>query len=207
MMSSCSLVNRLINVKSNARRSNQEFYDRTVRAMDAKSAAVTSDQEVGRKLREAESAAKYSSDGHVRDSRKPPEIVLDAGEKSVTGRKKIKGGEKWDVSTGKESTVGEKQEEVVKTEEEKDVELELNTILKRSLSMHKLHLFLVLTHQRRVADTLLISYNIFKILLPLFEESKGHIRNVHYSPCTIHSRVRSAPARSTITGVAREKYR
>ena len=48
----------------------------------------------------------------------------------------MKGGEKWDVSTGKESAMEEKEEEKEKTEEEKDVEHELNSILKRSPSTY-----------------------------------------------------------------------
>ena len=105
--------------------------------MDSKSATAASDQEVSRKLKEAENAAKQAMDVDVsvQSPKKPPEIALEAGEKSVAGRKKMKGGEKWDVSTGKESTVVEKQQETPKTEEEKDVELEFNTILKRSFSM------------------------------------------------------------------------
>ena len=103
--------------------------------MDTESAAAASDQEVSQKLKEVEAAAKKAAD--LGPPRKPPEIVMDPGNESATGRRKLKGGEKWDVSSGKESTVGEKEPEVVKTDEEKDVELELNTILKRSPSKYK----------------------------------------------------------------------
>ena len=102
--------------------------------MDAKAAqaaAAVTDQEVNRKLKNAEKAAK-NAPGRNGPGR-TPEIVLETGEKSVAGRKKMKGGEKWDVSTGKESAQSEK-EETPKTDEEKDVDMELNAILKRSPS-------------------------------------------------------------------------
>ncbi|KAL8803470.1 MAG: hypothetical protein Q9182_003167 [Xanthomendoza sp. 2 TL-2023] len=65
--------------------------------------------------------------------------------KGVKGRKKFKGGENWDVATGKQAPIGEKKkgnedsegaEEVKKeekheTEEEHEIETELNAILKR----------------------------------------------------------------------------
>ncbi|KAL8697592.1 MAG: hypothetical protein Q9224_002234 [Gallowayella concinna] len=65
--------------------------------------------------------------------------------KGVVGRKKFKGGENWDVATGKQAPIGEKKkgdedsegdEEVKKeekheTEEEHEIETELNAILKR----------------------------------------------------------------------------
>ncbi|KAL9123106.1 MAG: hypothetical protein Q9187_000335 [Circinaria calcarea] len=100
--------------------------------MDAKAAqaaAAMTDQEVSQKLKDAKKAAKNAPgmDG----SKRVPEKVLETGEKSVAGRKKMRGGEKWDVSTGKESA--ESEEEVAsKTNEEKDVDVELNAILKRS---------------------------------------------------------------------------
>ena len=54
-------------------------------------------------------------------------------------RKKGDGGEKWDVSSGKQAVLDEKsansKAKEEKTEEEKDVEAELNSILKRSPSM------------------------------------------------------------------------
>ena len=104
--------------------------------MDAKSVAAASDQDVGQKLKEVEAAARRAAELGIQ--RKPPEIVMDPGDESAAGRRKMKGGEKWDVSSGKESAVGEREPEVVKTDEEKDVELELNTILKRSPSKSNL---------------------------------------------------------------------
>lgn len=100
-------------------------------AEDVQVAAAVTDQEVDRKLRNAENAAKNAPG--VKGPVRTPEIVLETEEKSVAGRKKMKGGEKWDVSTGKESAQSEK-EESPKTNEEKDVDRELNAILKRSPS-------------------------------------------------------------------------
>ena len=90
-----------------------------------------SDQNVNEKLKEASNVAKEAAG--TQSHRIPPEVVLDNGDKSVAGRKKLKGGEKWDVSSGKEAGTTQK-EEVEKTDEEKDVEKELNSILKRSPS-------------------------------------------------------------------------
>lgn len=58
----------------------------------------------------------------------------------VAGRAKMKGGEKWDMATGKEAAMqvdkdGEKGEtETKETEEEHKVEVELNMILKKGPS-------------------------------------------------------------------------
>ena len=61
-----------------------------------------------------------------------------AGEKTVAGRKKMKGGEKWDMATGKEAAMEEKKGEGKKdeaeTKEDHDVEIELNSILKKGPS-------------------------------------------------------------------------
>ena len=118
--------------QSNARHSDQDFYDRTVAALEAKAKAkldIGTDRDISRKLKEATST---QDSADLPTQRVPPEVVL--SENHVEGRPKLKGGEKWDVSSGKESALGEKEEEKVKTEEEKDVELELNSILKRSPS-------------------------------------------------------------------------
>ena len=64
------------------------------------------------------------------------------GGKSVAGRKKFSGGEKWDVATGKEAPVkdkvrdseDEKGEKGAETEEEHEIEAELNGILKKGPS-------------------------------------------------------------------------
>ena len=93
----------------------------------------TAGEDATRKLKEAVVGTKEDTIEPVQ--RKPPEVVLNDGDTNVEGRPKLKGGEKWDVSSGKESAVGEKEDHKAKTEEEKDVELELNSILKRSPSM------------------------------------------------------------------------
>lgn len=72
----------------------------------------------------------------------------DKDAKGVAGRKKYKGGEHWDVASGKQAPIGghkpgeegvekgeeEKKEEVHETEEEHEVEMELNAILKKGPS-------------------------------------------------------------------------
>jgi len=124
------VVVSLLYMTSHARQSNQDFYDRTVAALEAKAKAqldIETDQDVSRKLKEAISTQESAD---LPTQRVPPEVVL--SDNHVEGRPKLKGGEKWDVSSGKESVLGEKEDEKVKTEEEKDVELELNSILKRS---------------------------------------------------------------------------
>ena len=93
----------------------------------------TAAEDATRKLKEAVVGPKEDTIEPVQ--RKPPEVVLNDGDTNVEGRPKLKGGEKWDVSSGKESAVGEKEDDKAKSEEEKDVESELNSILKRSPSM------------------------------------------------------------------------
>lgn len=56
-----------------------------------------------------------------------------AEERSIAGRKTMKGGEKWDTATGKESA-REGPAKAVETEEEHEVEVELNSILKKGPS-------------------------------------------------------------------------
>ena len=121
--------------------------------MDAKAAVVkdtVSDADINQKLKDAADAAKKAADPNGRaelPSPPPPASPADEvplgvtgeEEKSVAGRKKMKGGEKWDVATGKEAAMVEKQgetakEETAETKKEHEVELELNDILKRSPS-------------------------------------------------------------------------
>ncbi len=136
-----------------------DFYTSTVKAMDAKSAAAAAaakdaeNADVGQRLRDAEAAAKKAADAKtpnpnanavVAAVEKEVPILADAA-KNVAGRIKVKGGEKWDMSTGKEAAgVGKegggggqaegKEEPAAETQEEHDVEVELNSILKRSPS-------------------------------------------------------------------------
>lgn len=125
-----------------------DFYTSTVKAMDAKAAAAKDAEnvDVGQRLREAETAAKKAADAKMPNpnaaaaAEKEVPILADAA-KNVAGRIKVKGGEKWDMGTGKEAAgVGKEggqtggKEETPETQEEHDVEVELNSILKRSPS-------------------------------------------------------------------------
>lgn len=139
--------------QGDARRSrSQDFYSRTVAAMDAKAASLketVTDADITRKLKDAADAAKKAVDPSSPAKLPPPppgsqvgEVPLgtngDGEEKSVAGRKKMKGGEKWDMATGKEAAMvekeGEPKEETAETKKEHEVELVLNDILKRSPS-------------------------------------------------------------------------
>lgn len=81
-------------------------------------------------------------------------VKPDKDAKGVTGRKKYKGGEHWDVASGKQAPVGGKknlndeeteEDEVGKkgqreeTEEEHEIEIELNSILKKGPSKFYAH--------------------------------------------------------------------
>lgn len=62
-----------------------------------------------------------------------------AGDKSIAGRRKVKGGEKWDMATGKEAPMHhdkeeDEEEKVEESPEEHEVEVELNSILKKGPS-------------------------------------------------------------------------
>ena len=76
--------------------------------------------------------------------------TADGGERSVAGRKTLKGGETKDVHSGKEAPKypdtskekdGDEKKEKVETEEDHAIETELNTILKKSPSMLPFQLF------------------------------------------------------------------
>lgn len=112
-------------------------------------AVLQSDQDMIQNSEKVASAVK-SEEKSRPNPRTPPEVVQGVGDSSMP-RKKLKGGEKWDVSSGKESVVGEKEPEITKTEEEKEVELELSSLLKRSPSMHLL--ILKAFHNSRVTLT------------------------------------------------------
>lgn len=139
--------------QGDARRSrSQDFYSRTVAAMDAKAASLketVTDADITRKLKDAADAAKKAVDPGSPAKLPPPppgtpvdEAPLGSNgigeEKSVAGRKKMKGGEKWDMATGKEAAMvekeGEPKEETAETKKAIEVEVVLNDILKRSPS-------------------------------------------------------------------------
>ena len=140
--------------------SSQEFYSRTVTALDRKD---TSDKEVSQKLQAVKDAAKVQGPVGVPQPQKP--MVGDAQpartgsstpmdskvsadtevdrEKSVAGRKTMKGGETKDVHSGKESPkelpkAADKQKteavDTVESEEDHEIETELNSILKKGPS-------------------------------------------------------------------------
>lgn len=148
--------------------SSQDFYDRTVAALEKKQA---SDQEVAQKLQDIKDAARMQEPVAPNTPRKADaadakdEIPIDSkfltlehqgtgssqtgktddDAKSVAGRKKmLKGGETKDLHSGKEAPMaaeGEKEkypagkkiekEEKVESEEDHEVEMELNSILKK----------------------------------------------------------------------------
>lgn len=114
--------------------------------MNAKDA---SDQDVAQKPIDAQKA--ITGEPNIENRPKlllnpdsPPDTgsipALETGEKSVAGRKKMKGGEKWDMATGKEAAMVVDKERVgkepdkVETQEEHNIEVELNSILKKGPS-------------------------------------------------------------------------
>lgn len=116
--------------------------------MNAKDA---SDQDTTQGSKDAQKSAKgqLNVDSNIENRPKSPLIpdtppdtgpnpAPEAGEKSVAGRKKmIKGGEKWDMATGKEAAMVVDKEGVGKepdkaeTQEQHNIEVELNSILKK----------------------------------------------------------------------------
>ena len=82
---------------------------------------------------------------------------MGGGDRSVAGRKTIKGGETKDVHSGKEAPRypdtskdkedGEEKKENAETEEDHAIETELNTILKKSPSMLPFHKSLIVKLQ------------------------------------------------------------
>lgn len=155
--------------------SSQDFYSRTVAALDKKQ---TSDQEVAQKLQDIKDAAKAqepvvpttpqkpiaasNEDGkpievktpayaEEQNSDNPAGGKADDDAKSVAGRKTmLKGGETKDLHSGKEAPMavdrekekypaGKKveKEEKVESKEDHEVEMELNSILKKGPSTFK----------------------------------------------------------------------
>ena len=152
--------------QSDSRRAaTQDFYSTTINALDAKD---RSDSETARKLEESRLAAKKGVRPEEAGPAKPiggqaqapfeVEIPIRDGNedgttgkglatesnkgeiKGVAGRTKMKGGEKWDMATGKEAAMQVDKEgengktETKETAEEHEVEVELNAILKKGPS-------------------------------------------------------------------------
>ena len=152
--------------------SSQDFYSRTVAALDKKQAL---DQEVAQKLQDIKDAAnaqepvvpttpqkpivESTEDGGPMDAKVPvyaeergsgipTREIVDDDAKSVAGRKTMmKGGETKDLHSGKEAPMavdrekekypaGKKpeKEEKVESKEDHEVEMELNSILKKGPS-------------------------------------------------------------------------
>lgn len=93
------------------------------------------------------------------------------------GPRKVKGGEKWDMATGKEAPPKDaKEEDDKESEEEHKIEIELNGILKKGPStlnplFHRrgfpLSAF-TMTLLKWTANTCVNSNPLFEVLLPLF---------------------------------------
>ena len=157
--------------------------------MDAKAASLketVTDADITRKLKDAADAAKKAVEPSSPAKLPPPppgslvdEVPLgtngDGEERSVAGRKKMKGGEKWDMATGKEAAMvekeGEPKEETAETKKEHEVEVVLNDILKRSPSRSiRPHAVPWLGCENTLTEN---SHNILQIVLLLLEESKS----------------------------------
>lgn len=146
--------------------SSSEFYSRTVAAMEREAQRSSYLQKQESLTHEARQA---SADGKIKGEPPPVppakgqehEAVLvapddrsvkpDKDGKGFAGRKKFKGGENWDVASGKQAPIKgkkkdgeddedegkEKKEEKAETTEEHEVEVELNSILKKGPSMSR----------------------------------------------------------------------
>lgn len=106
--------------------------------MNAKDAADASNQAESKKPNNnAESTLEHHPNSHLSKAEASASVT---GEKNVAGRKKMKGGEKWDMATGKEAAMVvdkegvSKEQEKTETQEEHDIEVELNSILKKGPS-------------------------------------------------------------------------
>ncbi|KAL9595135.1 MAG: hypothetical protein Q9219_006623 [cf. Caloplaca sp. 3 TL-2023] len=143
--------------------SSADFYSRTVAAMEREASSSRSGAHIQKHDSMSHQAHQAATDGKVKEP--PPilpakdqerEAVLvapddrsikpDKDSKGLTGKKKYKGGEHWDVASGKQAPVGGKkrlddeesdEDEGIKkgerkeTEEEHEVEVELNSILRK----------------------------------------------------------------------------
>ena len=133
------------------------------------------------------------------------------------GPRKVKGGEKWDMATGKEAPPKDSKDEAKKeSEEDHEIEVELNGILKKGPSMsHSLHghyespftaLCAACLHWR--SNAFAYSNYLFEILLPLLRQSeKDPSREIHYYPRTIRSRAGSASIGPRSTSTSCKEHR
>ena len=184
--------------------SSQDFYSRTVAALDRKDA---SDQEVAQKLQAVKDAAKAQNPDSVAAPQKPIAVepednkatdtdvplasevggsdkgtasTTGEGRKSVAGRKTIKGGESKDVHSGKEAPKypdPSKEKEGEETEEKKKTEEEhdIETELNAILKKGPSVSFRLADGCMVLAnDTSTSSNNLQQILLPLLRKSQTH---------------------------------
>lgn len=138
--------------QSNTRRAQtRDFYSSTINALGVQDA---SDDATRRKLEEVRQGVKLQPHaGNRPQSFEMPKATsmvdipgeADGEEKSVAGRKKmLKGGERWDMATGKEAAmvvdkIGDDKDSTggrAETKEEHEVEVELNSILKKGPSKY-----------------------------------------------------------------------
>ncbi|KAI9738695.1 MAG: hypothetical protein M1834_008200 [Cirrosporium novae-zelandiae] len=128
------VVLTILYYESGARRTrNEVFYKSTVTAINTKTAAAkeAADLEVKDRLKAAELAAKKAAD-EKSPKPSPASVQVPMEPKGGVGAPKIPGtGEKWEV-VGVDGKTKEKEEVPEKTLKEKEIELELNGILKRS---------------------------------------------------------------------------
>lgn len=126
--------------------------------MNALNAKDASDAGSGRRLEESRQAArkgaKPEAEGPARPIGQPAQAPINieiptrddgSAEKPVARRMKGKGGEKWDMASGKEAAMQVDKEgitadhEKAETEEEHEIEVELNAILKKGPSKSEAH--------------------------------------------------------------------
>ena len=169
-------------------RTASDFYDKTVNALNNKKpgGGTSGDEEVAaamaKSLKEAAQVAKDNANAKA-PKPDPPSSILGVGsaaegareEKSVAGRKKF--------------TTGEAQEPIkdkVETQEDHDIEVELNSILKKSPSKCA-HAF----YRGPILILGVHSHHILEIVLPSLQKSQRHSpRKVHYQPCALRRGIR-----------------
>lgn len=165
----------------------RDFYATTVAALNAKE---RSDQATQQKLVDAQrdAQAPFKSESPLPVA-KPPEEEQPS-KKRIAGRKRVKSGEKWDKGAGKElGTAGDRAADakdvktvVVETNEEHELEVELNSILKKGPSQCNLPPLLircdVLTPDSKFRSLTLFllcsSHHFLQNLLSAFQKGQIH---------------------------------
>ena len=139
-----------------------------------------------------------------------PIPVSEIGEKSVAGRKKMKGGEKWDMATGKEAAMvvdkqgAGKEPDKVETQEEHDVDVELNRILKKGPSKSETG-----EKTRRLTIACIsASHHLLQIMVSLLEKSQiNPIGNLQHRTRSLRRRIGPAPSRHwSAIGLGKEHW-